>query len=107
MRKKTLSIRKSAVMSLANIASCNTPQAATYFLKTVRLGFRSWSPADTELAMGLWGNPEVTGFVGGPFSREQAMERLSSMRKKSPEDDFISTNQKCDFNHRWSGNAII
>ena len=63
--------QKSAVMSLTNIASRNTPQVATYFLKTTRLGFRRWSPADTELAMGLWGDPEVTRPIGGPFSREQ------------------------------------
>jgi RimJ/RimL family protein N-acetyltransferase len=27
--------------------------------------------------MGLWGDPEVTRLIGGPFSREQVAERLS------------------------------
>jgi RimJ/RimL family protein N-acetyltransferase len=48
-----------------------------YFLLSERLGFRTWSEADIELAMGLWGDPEVTRLIGGPFSREQVQERLS------------------------------
>jgi len=48
-----------------------------YFLQTERLGFRPWSESDFELAMGLWGDPEVTRLFGGPFSHEQVMERLS------------------------------
>jgi RimJ/RimL family protein N-acetyltransferase len=30
-----------------------------------------------DLAMGLWGDPEVTNLIGGSFSREQVQERLS------------------------------
>jgi len=41
------------------------------------MGFRLWSRADLDLAMGLWGDPEVTRLIGGPFSREQVQERLS------------------------------
>ena len=52
-------------------------QSAGYFLRSGRLGFRLWSEADIELAMDLWGDPEVTRFIGGPFSREQVQERLS------------------------------
>ncbi|RPH57306.1 N-acetyltransferase, partial [bacterium] len=48
-----------------------------YFLTSERLGFRPWSDADVELAVELWGDPEVTRFIGGPLSREQAEERLS------------------------------
>ena len=51
--------------------------AGPYFLTSERLGFRPWSDADVELAVELWGDPEVTRFLGGPFSREQARERLS------------------------------
>lgn len=51
--------------------------ASPYFLTSERLGFRPWSDADVELAVELWGDPEVTRFLGGPFSREQARERLS------------------------------
>ena len=53
------------------------PQTTTYFLQSERLGFRTWSEADIELAMSLWGDPEVTRLIGGPFSREQVQERLS------------------------------
>jgi RimJ/RimL family protein N-acetyltransferase len=45
-------------------------------LETARLLFRPWSAADLELALGLWGDAEVTQLIGGPFSREQVRERL-------------------------------
>jgi [ribosomal protein S5]-alanine N-acetyltransferase len=50
--------------------------AHTYFLKTPRLGFRPWSWADFPLAMALWGDPNVTRFLGGPFSEKDVAERL-------------------------------
>jgi RimJ/RimL family protein N-acetyltransferase len=53
------------------------PGPATYFLRSERLGFRTWSDGDLELALGLWGDPEVTRLIGGPFSEEQVRERLS------------------------------
>lgn len=49
-----------------------------YFLTTNRLGFRKWSPDDFEIAMELWGDPEVTRFIGGPFSSQQVRDRLQS-----------------------------
>jgi [ribosomal protein S5]-alanine N-acetyltransferase len=49
----------------------------TYFLRSERLGFRSWSDADIDLAMGVWGDSEVTRLIGGPFSSRQVEERLS------------------------------
>jgi RimJ/RimL family protein N-acetyltransferase len=48
-----------------------------YFLRSKRLGFRPWSDADIDLAIGLWGDPDVTQFIGGPFSSEQVKERLA------------------------------
>src|SRR5574341_53822 len=48
-----------------------------YFLQTRRLGFRSWTEADLDLAIGLWGDAEVTRLIGGPFSTEQIQERLA------------------------------
>jgi RimJ/RimL family protein N-acetyltransferase len=48
----------------------------TYFLKTARLGFSRWSSNDLPLAVALWGDVEVTRFIGGPFSQEQIKERL-------------------------------
>lgn len=49
---------------------------SAYFLQSERLGFRHWSADDLPLAMGLWGDPEVTKFIGGPFSEAQVRERL-------------------------------
>ncbi len=49
----------------------------SYFLRSPRLGFRLWSPADIELAMRLWGDPRVTEFIGGPFDRTAIQERLA------------------------------
>ena len=48
-----------------------------YFLRTERLGFRTWTDADLDLAIGLWGDTEVTKLIGGPFSIEQIRERLA------------------------------
>ena len=49
-----------------------------YFLKTKRLGFRTWKETDLALAIGLWGDFEVTKhFDGrGPLSHEQVQGRL-------------------------------
>ena len=47
-----------------------------YFLHTARLGFRCWAADDLPLALALWGDPEVTRLIGGPFSSEQVKERL-------------------------------
>lgn len=49
-----------------------------YFLTSKRLGFRTWSQDDLELAIGLWGDYKVTKFFDGrgPLSREQAAHRL-------------------------------
>lgn len=56
-----------------------------YFLKTARLGFRSWSKDDLPLANALWGDADVTRLIGGPFSEEQVCQRLdrelASMRE--------------------------
>jgi [ribosomal protein S5]-alanine N-acetyltransferase len=48
-----------------------------YFLRSARLGFGIWSAEDLPLALGLWGDPEVTKLTGGPFSPAQVRERLS------------------------------
>jgi [ribosomal protein S5]-alanine N-acetyltransferase len=47
-----------------------------YFLTSMRIGFRRWQAVDLPLAMGLWGDPEVTRFIGGPFSAEVVRARL-------------------------------
>jgi ribosomal-protein-alanine N-acetyltransferase len=48
-----------------------------FFLKTPRLGFRHWSKDDFPLAQALWRDPEVTRFIGGPWSKKKIQERLS------------------------------
>ncbi len=48
----------------------NTEPEGTFFLKTGRLGFRTWTVNDLELALDLWGDPQVTRFF-------DARERLT------------------------------
>jgi [ribosomal protein S5]-alanine N-acetyltransferase len=50
--------------------------APDYFLRTTRLGFRLWTHEDLPLAMAIWGDPQVTRFVGGPFAATQVKEKL-------------------------------
>jgi len=47
-----------------------------YFLKTDRLGFSQWRSDDLPLALTIWGDAEVTRYVGGPFSTEKVAARL-------------------------------
>jgi [ribosomal protein S5]-alanine N-acetyltransferase len=47
-----------------------------YVLTSARLGFRCWSPGDLPLALALWGDPEVTRFIGGPLPPDSAKQRL-------------------------------
>lgn len=48
------------------------------FLRTPRLGFRTWTAADRDLAIGLWCDPAVTRWFGGPYDEEWAVRRLES-----------------------------
>lgn len=50
--------------------------ARSYFLTTDRLGFSEWNEVDSSLAVALWGDPEVTFFIGGPFTPEEIQARL-------------------------------
>ncbi|MEA2746949.1 MAG: hypothetical protein QOI41_1092, partial [Myxococcales bacterium] len=34
-----------------------------WFLRSARLGFREWTPADLGLARALWGDPAVTALI--------------------------------------------
>jgi len=51
---------------------------ADYFLKSERIGFSRWSEADQERAWEVFGDPELTKFVGGPFTREQVRAALAA-----------------------------
>ncbi len=54
-----------------------SPDVAKYFLRTQRLGFRTWTEADLDLTLGLWGDAEVTRLIGGRFSIERIQQRLA------------------------------
>jgi ribosomal-protein-alanine N-acetyltransferase len=49
-----------------------------YFLRSERLGFRPWTEDDLDLALGLWGDPQVTRWIDsrGRFSEQRVRERL-------------------------------
>jgi [ribosomal protein S5]-alanine N-acetyltransferase len=51
---------------------------STYFMKTPRLGFRTWSADDQRLAVALWGDADVTRLIGGLFSETRVQDRLRS-----------------------------
>ena len=59
--------------------------AANYFLQSERLGFRHWSADDLPLAMGLWGDADVTKLIGGPFSEAQVKARLDQETARQQE----------------------
>lgn len=49
-----------------------------YFMQTARLGFRRWLENDLDIALGLWGDPDVTRLIDarGKLSEDQVRERL-------------------------------
>jgi len=52
--------------------------SSKYFLRTPRIGFRLWQEEDLNLAIGLWGDFEVTQFFDsrGKLSQAQVNDRL-------------------------------
>jgi [ribosomal protein S5]-alanine N-acetyltransferase len=56
-----------------------------YFLTTTRLGFRRWSEPDLPLAMELWGDPQVSAYIGGPFTAEMVRSRLQQEIRREQE----------------------
>ena len=49
----------------------------TFFLRSERLGFRTWVADDLELAVRLWCDPAVTRLFGGPYDTAWAAARLA------------------------------
>jgi hypothetical protein len=47
-----------------------------YFLMTDRLGFSTWEQGDEALAQMLWGTPEVSAYIGGPYTTAEVHARL-------------------------------
>jgi len=56
-----------------------------YFLTSKLLGFRRWREEDFPLAMGLWGDPEVSAYIGGPFTEKMVRSRLQQEIKQELE----------------------
>ncbi|MBI5300518.1 MAG: GNAT family N-acetyltransferase [Chloroflexi bacterium] len=52
---------------------------STYFLFASRLGFREWRETDFDLALGLWGDYQVTRLIDarGQLDASQVRERLA------------------------------
>lgn len=54
--------------------------ATPYFLRTARLGFRTWEEEDLPLALSLWGDPAVSRFITKDgFSEEEIRGRLGRL----------------------------
>ena len=62
---------------MSQSATDRSPDEVGYFLRTQRLGFRTWTEANLDLALELWGDAEVTRLIGGPFSVERIQQRLA------------------------------
>jgi RimJ/RimL family protein N-acetyltransferase len=77
-----VNVRKSAARRPETAATAS----GAYFLTTERLGFRCWNARDESLAIGLWCNSEVTALIGGPWTREVALDRLA--REIEQQDQF-------------------
>ena len=59
-----------------------------FFMSTARLGFRHWESEDLPLAHELWGDPQVTRFLGGPFTADWIGARLKSEIASQREHNF-------------------
>ena len=68
---------KSSCMGMAAERIRDSTDANEFFLRTPRLRFRRWRATDSALAPTLWGDPEVTRLIGGPFSAEAIEARLA------------------------------
>jgi [ribosomal protein S5]-alanine N-acetyltransferase len=64
------------VIGIAPDGGSPTQARGPYFLTTARLGFRCWSREDLALAAGLWSDPDVRRFTGGPLPPEDVEEQL-------------------------------
>ncbi len=47
-----------------------------FFLESARLKFRHWTEDDLPLAISLWGDPEVSFYLGGVLDEEQCRAKL-------------------------------
>jgi ribosomal-protein-alanine N-acetyltransferase len=49
---------------------------SVYFMKSERIGFKTWDEESIFHALDLWGDIQVTRFIGGPFDEEYINTRL-------------------------------
>jgi len=47
-----------------------------FFLTSERLKFRNWTREDIILAYSLWGDAEVTRFIGGPLKYDAIQNKI-------------------------------
>ena len=59
-----------------------------YFLSTLRLAFRHWTEADLPLAVALWGDADVMGYMGGPVAADVAHQRLQLQMQHQLEHNY-------------------
>jgi [ribosomal protein S5]-alanine N-acetyltransferase len=64
------------VSTLSNHLATGESPIRRYWLSTSRLCFGVWTVHGLSLATLLWGDPQVSRLIGGPFSDEQVRERL-------------------------------
>ena len=62
--------------------SASPTSSSPYFLRSPPLGFRWWEAEDLDLAVELWGDPEVMRFIDarGALSHEDIEQRLANQR---------------------------
>ena len=72
----------------------------TYFLKSRRLGFRTWKKDDLDLALGLWGDHEVTKLFDarGALSKNQVKERLGTFQIANLLGKYSSLTEEAEVN---------
>jgi RimJ/RimL family protein N-acetyltransferase len=75
----SLLVSRGAIVSIADVVprGAAAPGESAFFLRSDRLGFRSWRTSDLPLARALWGDPAVTRFIAvGTLSEAQIRARL-------------------------------
>lgn len=69
-----------SIIKVRTALECKGVVMREYFLKTKRIGFSRWTKDDIDLAILLWGQPEVTKFIcaNGVFTEQEIKNRLTT-----------------------------
>lgn len=70
-------------MALSRKAGLSEPNG---MIETERLRLRGWEPGDREAYADIMVDPQVGGWLGGPFRREQAYERIERFQTSLAQD---------------------